>query len=90
MFHAYYRWRYERKSRAGAFTLPKMGKRHTVDQTNLSSYLWSTSGVSRGLRPFDKSRKRRRRVQIAVAILFFCFLIWIAYESLVALALVNK
>ncbi len=87
MLHLYYKWRYERKARSGAFELPKMTRGGQPETSNLGSFLSQTSGTGGRLKHFDLPRKRRkimRRVVIALGILL---LAWITYESIVALAL---
>lgn len=90
MLHHFFKWRYERKARAGAFTLPKAGRNEKLENANLSSYLSSTSGPSRSFRPYDMARKRRKVFQFTATILVIAFIAWVTYESLVALALIGK
>lgn len=90
MLHIYFKWRYERNARSGAYKLPKAGKDKIPETPNLGSYLSQTSGQRRGFRPFDLPRKRRKFMQFVAAILVIALIAWITYESLNALALIGK
>ncbi|MFU8848616.1 MAG: hypothetical protein ACNA77_07860 [Opitutales bacterium] len=90
MLHRYYKWRYERKARSGAFTLPKTRQGEHWHNANLSSYISHTAGPSHGLRSFDLSRRRRKLVCRVVTILVIALLAWITYESLIAIAMIGK
>ena len=89
MLHIFFKWRYERKQRAGAFKLPKTqhGKQ---ESPKLGSYLSQTSGSSRNFKPYDTPRRRRRLMQVTATVLAAVLLAWVTYESLVALALIGK
>lgn len=90
MLHLYFKWRYERKTRSGAFKLPKSGKNRQLENSNLSSYLSHSSGTGRGFRPYDLPRKRRKFMQVIATILILALLAWVTYESIIALALLGK
>lgn len=90
MLHHYYKWRYEQKARSGAFKLPKSGRYRNFENSNLGSYLSQTSGPSRIFRPFELARKRRKIIQFVATVLIIVFIVWVTYESLVALALIGK
>lgn len=90
MLHYYYKWRYERKARSGAFTLPKEGGRSNPRNENLGSFLSHTSGPSRTFKPFDLIRKRRKIMQLVTTAIIIAFVVWVTYESLIALALIGK
>jgi len=90
MLHRFFKWRYERKARSGAYKLPKDGKDKHLESSNLSSYLSHSSGLSRSFKPFDLQRKRRKFMQFAATALVVTLIAWITYESLIALALIGK
>lgn len=90
MLHLYFKWRYERKARSGAFTLPRSRRGEKLENANLSSYLSHTSGPGHSLRPFDLPRRRRKLVRWAVTALAIALLAWVTYESLIALAMIGK
>jgi hypothetical protein len=92
MLHHYFKWRYERKVRSGAFKLPKeKGRRdRDLESVNLSNFLSHTSGPSRSFRPFDSARKRRKLMQFVATGLIIAFAVWVTYESLIALALIGR
>ena len=90
MLHLFFKWRYERKARSGAFKLPKAGRDQGLESTNLGSYLSHTSGPIRSFRPFDQPRKRRKFMQFVITLLLVAFIVWVTYESLIALALIGK
>lgn len=90
MLHRYYKWRYERKARSGAFTLPKTRRGEHGHNANLSSYLAQTSGQPQGLRSFDLPRRRRKLVRRVITLLTVVLLAWITYESLIAIAMIGK
>lgn len=90
MLHLYYKWRYERKARSGAFKLPKERKDGKPGTANLSSFLSQTSGPRHSFRPFDLPRKRRKFMQLLAAALGIAMLAWVTYESLIALALLGN
>ncbi len=90
MLHRYFKWRYERKARTGSFKLPKVGKHEKLERSNLGSYLSQSSGSSRSLRPFDLPRKRRKIVKFIAVAVIVSIIIWVAYESLIALAMIGN
>jgi len=90
MLHLYFKWRYQKKSRAGAFKLPKQRTGVNFDGAHFVSYLSQDSVRGRGLKPFDLPRKRRKWMQLIVTIAGISLLFWIAYESIVALALLGN
>jgi hypothetical protein len=90
MLHRYFRWRYERQSRSGAFKLPKSRKADQPENSNLSHYLSHSSGLSRSFRPFDLAHKRRKLAQFVALFLVIALIAWVTYESLVALALIAR
>lgn len=90
MLHFFFKWRYDRKSRAGAFKLPKEGRHNRMESTNLGSYLSHTSGPSRSFKPYDQPRRRRKIMQFVTTCLLVAFVVWVTYESLIALALIGK
>lgn len=90
MLHLYFKWRYERKARSGAFTLPKSRRGEKLENANLSSYLSQTSGTGHRLKSFDLPRKRRKLVRWIATILAIALLAWVTYESLIALAMIAK
>ncbi|WP_146209387.1 hypothetical protein [Coraliomargarita sinensis] len=90
MLHRFFKWRYERQARSGAFKLPKSGRSDKPERANLGSYLSHTSGHSRGFRPFDQPRKRRKFMQYLATLLIIALVAWVTYESLIALALIGK
>lgn len=88
MLQLYFKWRYERKARSGAFTLPKSGRGEKLENANLSSYLSHTSGPRHRLSSFDLPRKRRKLMRLAAAVIAIAVLAWVTYESLIALAMI--
>lgn len=90
MLHLYFKWRYERKARSGAFTLPRSGRGEKLENANLSSYLSHTSGPGHSLRPYDLPRKRRKLMRWAATILVIALISWVAYESVIALAMLGR
>lgn len=90
MLHLFFKWRYERKSRAGAFKLPKLSQDNNLDNANLGSYLSQSSVRGRSFKPFDQPRKRRKWVQIITTMVAVAVIVWVAYESIVALALMGN
>ena len=90
MLHHYYKWRYERKARSGAFELPESKRPGRSENANLGNFLSQTSGVRGSLKPFDLPRKRRRFMRILAVALILALLAWITYESIIALALIGK
>ena len=90
MLHYYFKWRYERKARSGAFELPKEGRSRSPKNENLGSFLSSRSGPSRSFKPFDLARKRRKIMQLVTTAILAAFVVWVTYESLIALAIIGK
>jgi len=90
MLHRYFKWRYERKARSGAFKLPREARGKRFENANLGSYLTHSSGISRSFRPFDLQRKRRKLMQFVAIALVVALIVWITYESLMALALIAR
>jgi hypothetical protein len=86
MLHLYYKWRYERNARSGAFELPKTRTKGQKETPNLGSYLSQLPGQRRGFKSFDLPRKRRKFMRILAAVLGIALLAWITYESIIALA----
>lgn len=87
MLHLYYKWRYERKARSGAFELPKTGADGPGETINLGSYLSQLYGQRRGFKHYDLPRKRRKMMRRVAIVLGISLLAWITYESIIALAL---
>jgi hypothetical protein len=90
MLHLYYKWRYQRQSRKGAFKLPKRNDRSSTDSANLSSYLSQSTVRGGGFKPFELQRKRRKCAQIIALITVVLLIAWITYESIAALAMLSK
>lgn len=90
MLHFYFKWRYNRKARSGAFKLPKDRRGEKPETANLSNFLSQNSGPRRGFRPFDLPRKRRKFVRLVAAALVIALIGWITYESLIALAFLGN
>jgi len=88
MLYLYYKWRYERKARSGAFQLPKTEAGGHKETINLGSYLSQLYGQRRGFKHYDLPRKRRKFMRILAVTLGIALLIWITCESIIALALV--
>jgi hypothetical protein len=86
MLHLYYKWRYERTARSGAFELPKARKGGHKETVDLGSYLSQLYGQRRGVKPYDLPRKRRKFMRILAVALGIALLAWITYESIIALA----
>lgn len=86
MLHCFYKWRHERKARMSAFILPKMKDGRPLENANLGSYLSHRTGHNRGFRPFHLAHRRRRHQQLSLIVLLTAFIVWVAYESIVALA----
>lgn len=90
MLHLYYKWRYERKARSGAFELPRGRRDGKPANPHLSSYLSQLYGPERGFKPFDLPRRRRKIIRLVAIILGITLLAWITYESLIALAFLGN
>ena len=86
MLKFYFQWRHERRSRAGAFKLPKQRHKGHSETVNLGSYLSQPSVRGSSMKSFDLPRKQRRWTQITAVAVAILLLIWIAYESIIALA----
>ena len=84
MLHSFFKWRYERKARSGAYELPRGNRGGSRDNSNLGSYLSQTTG------PYDLPRKRYKIMQLVAVLLVIALIAWIAYESIVALALLTR
>ncbi|MGB0409325.1 MAG: hypothetical protein ACPG3X_06460 [Opitutales bacterium] len=90
MLHLFFKWRHSRKSRAGAFRLPKQSQASPPESANLGSYLSQSSVKDRSFKPFDLARKRKKWMQLLASLLTATLIVWVAYESMVALALMAK
>ncbi|MEO0508940.1 MAG: hypothetical protein AAF065_03650 [Verrucomicrobiota bacterium] len=90
MLHFFFKWRYERRARSGAFKLPKASDEKNPESANLSSYLGQSETHRHRFKPFDLPRKRRKWMQIVTVLVGICLVLWIAYESVLALALMGK
>lgn len=90
MLHLYFKWRYERKARSGAFTLPRSRRGEKLENANLSSYLSHTSGTGHSLRPFDLPRRPCKLMRLVATVFVIAVFAWVAYESLIALAMIAK
>jgi hypothetical protein len=90
MLHLYFKWRYDRQSRKGAFKLPKTSDRASTEAANLSSFLSQTSSRGGGFKPYDLPRKRRKWAQIIALVIGVLLIAWITYESIAALAMLSK
>lgn len=90
MLHFFYRWRYERNSRINAYKLPPFRRDGAETRANLGSYISSQSPIGRGFRHYDLPRRRRKWARIIVSIGGGLLLLWITYESIIALAAMSE
>lgn len=90
MLKYYYKWRYNRVQKAKSFKLPSgvshEGKKHVT----LGSYLSQTSVRGRTFERFDLPNRRRRRLQLLLAMLLVGGFCWLVYESINALAMMSQ
>ena len=90
MLHFFFRWRYERKSRAHAYKLPPSNSRRGKPLANLGDFMSRQSGYGRGFRQDDRPRRQRKWARIAALLIGTALLLWIVYESVVALVAMRQ
>jgi hypothetical protein len=90
MLKLYYKWRYNRAQRAGSFKLPAGSRDSTSGRVTLGSYLSQTSVRGRTFERFDLPNKRRRGLQLLIAIGLLAGLCWLVYESINAIAMLSR
>ncbi len=90
MIKLYYKWRYQRAQRAGSFKLPGNPRSPGGSRVTLGSYLSQTSVRGRTFDRFDLPSKRKRGLQILVAIGLLAGLCWLVYESINAIAMLSR
>ena len=87
MLRFFYRWRYRRAQKVGAYKIPSSHKEAGRQPISLGSYLSQTSVRGRTFDRFDLPRKRRRWLGMVVIVLLAALLGWIVMESIAALEL---
>lgn len=87
MLKFYYNWRYKRSQRMGSFDLPE---RESHKQISLKSYLSQDSVRGRHFDRFDLPRKRRRWLNMLFRLTLLGALVWLAYESIQAIAILRN
>lgn len=88
MLHFFFKWRYERKSRAHAYKLPPASSRRGSSQANLGDFMSRQPGYGRGFR--EGHNRRRTWVRLAMLLIGSALFIWIVYESIIALATMSQ
>lgn len=86
MLHFFYRWRYERNSRNNAYKLPPMRRKRRDARVDLGDYLARQSIIGQGFRHYDLPRRRRKWALAIASLVGTLLLVWITYESIIALA----
>ncbi|TVP78277.1 MAG: hypothetical protein EA353_08725 [Puniceicoccaceae bacterium] len=87
MLRFFYRWRYQRAQRVGAYKLPSRYRSGSGGPVSLASYLSQTSVRGRTFSRFDLPHNRRRWLALVVVTLAVVLLGWIILESIAALKL---
>ncbi|ADE55260.1 hypothetical protein [Coraliomargarita akajimensis] len=82
MIRFYYRWRYRRAQRAGAFRLPSQ---NASNRSNFGSYLSQHSVRGRTQSSYDSLQCRKRWILRIVLLTTVIGLGWLAYESFEAI-----
>lgn len=96
MLNLYFKWRYERRARAGAFKLPKQSSQSRessespTENTHFGSYLAQTAARGRSFRRYDLPRRGRKLIQFVAMLAIICFVAWVTYESINAIALLGN
>ena len=90
MFHSVYVWLYERKDRSRSFVLPPHLDEMNQSALHLGNFLARTGLQSkRTFSPYDHLRRRKRMAQVIATVVLIGLLLWISYESITALAILN-
>lgn len=87
MFKLYYKWRYQRSQRAGAFKLPQQSHAGKFFRIDLGSYLSQASVRGRDFNRFDLPQTSRRWLGLLLIVLALLTLGWLIYESVEALSI---
>lgn len=87
MFKLYYKWRYQRSQRAGAFKLPQHSRAGKFFRIDLGSYLSQASVRGRDFSRFDLPQTSRRWLGLLLSVLALLTLGWLIYESVKALSI---
>ncbi|MEN8661085.1 MAG: hypothetical protein ACN4GF_06895 [Lentimonas sp.] len=90
MLKHYYKWRYNRAQKAKSFRLPPGAVNDGNSRVTLGSYLSQTSVRGRTFDRFDLPNKRRRSLQLLLAMLLIGAFCWLVYESINALAMLSR
>ena len=90
MLKHYYKGRYNRAQRAKSFRLPTGATHEGNSRVTLGSYLSQTSVRGRTFDRFDLPNKRRRGLQLVLAMLLIGGFCWLVYESINALAMLGR
>jgi hypothetical protein len=90
MFKLYYKWRYQRSQRAGAFKLPQQSRSGKFFRIDLASYLSQASVRGRDFSRFDLPQTSRRGLGLLLIVLALITLVWLVYVSIEALSLFQK
>jgi hypothetical protein len=86
MFKLYYKWRYQRSQRAGAYKLPRQSHASSFFRIDLGSYLSQPAVRGRDFSRFDLPKKSRRWLGFVSILLVVLTLSWLIYESIEALS----
>ncbi|MFP4156694.1 MAG: hypothetical protein ACLFU4_03665 [Opitutales bacterium] len=89
MLHFFFRWRYERRSRAHAYKLPPAHSRKGSAQANLGDFMSRQSAYGRSFKQHGRLR-RSKWLRLAALLIGTALLLWIVYESVIALAAMSR